>query len=88
MSKNTVSFLKARLIDGMTTEDLCAIIDMKFQEWAGTEMEMYLRPATLFNATKCEQYLGQLSRKRTPHLTKRTKGNMQALKDFLDGGTQ
>lgn len=36
------------------------VIDFKAREWMGTTMEKYLRPATLFNKTKFEQYVGQV----------------------------
>jgi len=36
------------------------VIAMKTREWTGTDMEQYLRPATLFNATKFSQYYGEL----------------------------
>lgn len=37
-------------------EDFKRVIDWKSSEWAGTEMEKYLRPETLFG-TKFEGYL-------------------------------
>lgn len=37
------------------------IINQKADEWIGNEsMEQYLRPSTLFNKTKCNEYLGNL----------------------------
>lgn len=51
----------ARLRDGVTPVQLRQIILRKQRDWAGdAKMEMYLRPATLFNQTKCEQYIGEL----------------------------
>jgi uncharacterized phage protein (TIGR02220 family) len=35
------------------------VIAKKTNEWRGTEMERYLRPSTLFNATKFEEYVNQ-----------------------------
>lgn len=53
--------IEARLDDGITEEQLKAIVDAKCQDWLDNpEMAQYLRPSTLFNRTKCEQYLGQL----------------------------
>lgn len=52
--------LDARLQDGLTEEEALEIVEMKVEEWKGTEHEMYLRPETLFNATKCESYRGRL----------------------------
>jgi uncharacterized phage protein (TIGR02220 family) len=54
--------IKQRLRDGIADWQLKAIVSLKCEQWAGTEMEKYLRPATLFNKTKCEQYLGELPR--------------------------
>lgn len=55
-----LDFIAGRLKDGMTPLQARQIILRKQSEWAGTEMEQYLRPATLFNKTNCEQYLGEL----------------------------
>ena len=52
--------LDARFNEGLTVEEAFEIIEMKTEEWKGTESERYLRPETLFNQTKCEQYRGQL----------------------------
>lgn len=51
----------ARAKEGATVEDFKAVIDRKCKEWAGNPgMAQYLRPATLFNAEKFNQYIGQL----------------------------
>jgi len=50
--------INARLKDYSTSE-VCDVIDKKCGEWKGTEMARYLRPSTLFNATKFEEYLNQ-----------------------------
>jgi len=57
---SNIKFIKARLKD-YTKEDLEAVIDKKVKEWKGTEMQMYLRPETLFNATKFESYINGLA---------------------------
>jgi uncharacterized phage protein (TIGR02220 family) len=51
-------FVRARLADGFTLDDMTAVIDAKVLEWKGGEMDQYLRPATLFNAEKFAQYHG------------------------------
>ena len=59
--KDTVAnmkFLLARLED-YTVDDLISVIDKKYKEWKGTNMEKYLRIETLFNATKFESYINQ-----------------------------
>lgn len=49
-----------RLQSGITEEQLRAVIAKKCREWRGTNMEPYLRPATLFGREKVEQYVGEL----------------------------
>lgn len=49
----------ARLKSGVTPDQCRAVIAMKYREWQGTDMKKWLRPATIFNATKFEQYLGE-----------------------------
>lgn len=49
----------ARLKSGATADDCRAVIARKYSDWHGTDMQKYLRPATLFNAVKFEQYLGE-----------------------------
>lgn len=55
-----LALIRARLKDGVEPFQLKAIVSRKVREWAGTDQATYLRPATLFNKTKCEQYLGEL----------------------------
>ena len=57
-SADTKKHIKARLNDGYTLDDFKAVINKKVSEWKGTEMEKYLRPATLFGS-KFESYLNQ-----------------------------
>ena len=63
-TKNTQSFIKARLKEGFTVEDFKKVIDVKVKNWIGTDFEKYLRPATLFG-TKFENYLNEAN-KRAP----------------------
>lgn len=52
--------LKARLKEGYTPDDVRKVIDRKCAEWLhDPTMHQYLRPATLFNATKFASYAGQ-----------------------------
>ena len=55
-----LKFIVDRLRDGIEEDQLRQIIVKKSREWRGTDMELYLRPSTLFNRTKCEQYFGEL----------------------------
>ena len=61
----TLKLISARLKD-YTESDLIAVVDKKCDEWLGTDMEKYLRPQTLFNATHFEDYYNQpVRRKKT-----------------------
>lgn len=56
-----IKLIIARLASGATVIDCRQVIAKKTREWIGDKkMAEYLRPATLFNATKFEQYLGEL----------------------------
>lgn len=51
----------ARLKDGATQEQCQAVVNAKVSDWGDdAKMSEYLRPATLFNRTKFEQYLGEI----------------------------
>jgi uncharacterized phage protein (TIGR02220 family) len=56
-----LKMVMARLSSGAPVGKCKQIIAKKTREWKDDEvMSKYLRPATLFNATKFEQYLGEL----------------------------
>ncbi len=57
-TKKTRDSISARLNEDFTVDDFKAVIDKKHKEWAGTDMEKYLRPETLFG-NKFEGYLNQ-----------------------------
>ena len=61
-TKNTQSFINARVKEGYTVEDFKKVIDSKSREWLGTDFEKYLRPATLFGS-KFENYLNEANKK-------------------------
>jgi uncharacterized phage protein (TIGR02220 family) len=50
--------INARLKE-YTKREVFDVITKKCAEWKGSEMERYLRPSTLFNATKFEEYVNQ-----------------------------
>lgn len=52
--------IEPRLKD-FTIADCKTVIDKKCAEWLNTDMAKYLRPATLFQASKFEGYLNQIS---------------------------
>jgi uncharacterized phage protein (TIGR02220 family) len=61
-TKNTQSFINARVKEGYTVEDFKKVIDSKSKDWLNTDFEKYLRPATLFG-TKFENYLNEANKK-------------------------
>lgn len=53
--------INARLSEGATVKDLVAVINRKCAEWLDDPaMSQYLQPSTLFNATKFNNYIGQV----------------------------
>lgn len=53
--------IRNRLREGASVDECKAVIDAKHAEWGSDpKMSAYLRPATLFNASKFAQYVGQL----------------------------
>jgi uncharacterized phage protein (TIGR02220 family) len=56
-----LNLIVARLRSGVTAAQLKEVVFHKADQWGkDAKMMEYLRPATLFNATKCEQYLGEI----------------------------
>jgi len=42
-----------------TEQEILDMIKFKYEKWKGTEWDIYIRPITLFNKTKCEEYVNQ-----------------------------
>lgn len=60
-SETNLKFIQARLRSGATVAQCKQVIALKARKWLlDPKMSEYLRPATLFNATKFEQYIGEL----------------------------
>ena len=60
--KANLSLISSRAKEGATLEQMKSVIDRKAADWpVGDKMRQYLRPATLFNATNFDQYLGSLA---------------------------
>lgn len=57
-TQSIVKHINARFEEGYTLDDFFDVIENKYAEWYGTEMEKYLRPDTLFG-TKFDIYLNQ-----------------------------
>ncbi len=56
-----LDLIVTRLRSGVSAESCKTVIDRKVSQWSrDPKMAKYLRPATLFNRTKFEQYLGEL----------------------------
>ena len=59
--KANLSLIAGRLHEGATVDECKAVVDAKVTEWRDdAKMRAYLRPATLFNATKFASYVGEL----------------------------
>ncbi len=58
--KANTDFIKARLKEGFTKDEVFHVINVKVSQWLNdSEMNKFLRPATLFNATKFAQYVAE-----------------------------
>jgi len=54
-----IKLIESRLKEGATVEEMKRVIDTMVAKWMDDEkMREYLRPSTLFNATKYSQYSG------------------------------
>lgn len=74
-----LKFIRARLKDGYTVEELKAIVVLKVHEWQDDQkMTKYLRPATLFNAEKCAQYRDEVTTTRRTGMAPSKNGNSGA----------
>ncbi len=55
-----IKLLNARLNDGYTVDDIKYVIDVKCSQWLESpDFNKYLRPETLFNKTKFENYINE-----------------------------
>ena len=79
-TKKTQQVIHARIAEGFGVEDFKKVIDTKVNEWAGTDMDKFIRPETLFG-TKFESYLNQKQQNRRKNIFA---GNAHDLDD-LDG---
>ncbi len=65
--RNTVTNqrkIKPRFEEGFTLDDFKKVIDNQVSSWKGTEWERFLRPDTLFRASKFEGYLNNAPKKK------------------------
>lgn len=63
-TKKTQSLIDTRVKEGFNESDFMKVIEVKANEWIGTEFERFLRPETLFG-NKFEGYLNQANKKAT-----------------------
>ena len=53
-----IKLVNARMAEGYSEHDIKTVIKAKCADWIGTKFEQYLRPETLFGATKFSGYHG------------------------------
>jgi len=51
--------IRGRFNEGYNLDDFKRVIDILTEDWIGTSMDDYLRPETLFNATKFQGYVNR-----------------------------
>ena len=56
-SKETRSLIKSRLNEGFTVEDFKKVNEIKTRKWLNNDNRIYLRPITLYRASKFEGYI-------------------------------
>lgn len=57
-TKGTIKDIKARFKEGYVLDDFYDVIDKKVKQWFNTDMQIYLRPSTLFG-NKFENYVNE-----------------------------
>lgn len=61
-SKESIKLIRALLNNNFTVAEMKTVIDKKCEEWLDNpKMSVYLRPSTIFKASKFEDYLNQKS---------------------------
>lgn len=84
-SKDSIRLVSGRLHDGFTVDDFKKVIDIKAQQWQGTDMDQYLRPATLFSPGHFESYLNERPAPAKPRMKQRAGSfNVQPNTSFND----
>jgi uncharacterized phage protein (TIGR02220 family) len=58
-AKGHRQLIQARMNDGATVDDFIHVIDVKAEQWMGSDMEQHLVPSTLFGLKHFDNYLGQ-----------------------------
>jgi uncharacterized phage protein (TIGR02220 family) len=63
----------SRMQEGYTSSDFKYVIDFKVKDWKGSDFQKYLRPMTLFNKAKFENYLNSTINDTKPSTNKFSK---------------
>lgn len=63
-SISILNLIERRINEGYEASDLKKVIKRKYYEWKDTEYEKYLRPSTLFNDNRFDEYLNQKDNKK------------------------
>jgi uncharacterized phage protein (TIGR02220 family) len=68
--KANIKLICDRILEGRELVDFKVIIDKMTKIWKGTDMQQFLRPITLFNKTKFENYLNIIVNERNSNFSK------------------
>jgi uncharacterized phage protein (TIGR02220 family) len=79
MTNPNVECIMARYKEGYLLTDFKTVIDRKCRQWLGTEQEKYLRPITLFQASKFDNYLNEPETQNKKDESKQPSGNLSKL---------
>lgn len=69
LTPQTEKFITGRL-KNYSKEDIMSVMELKFNEWANTGMQKYLRFETLLNATKFEGYIQEYETSKNNNISK------------------
>lgn len=69
-AESHAKYIRARLSDGRTVEQLKAVIDLQTEQWSGTEWERFLQPSTLFRPKNFDNYIGQINKRPSEKVNK------------------
>ncbi|WP_203633922.1 conserved phage C-terminal domain-containing protein [Lacticaseibacillus suibinensis] len=89
--KNTATNRKLvheRLREGFTPKDIQTAIDNVTAGWLGTEMEQYIRPSTIFRASKFEGYVNSVPRVAKPQQSGGRPRRQEATPEWMQEGYQ
>lgn len=89
--KNTATNRKLvheRLREGFTPKDLQTAIDNVTAGWLGTDMEQYIRPSTIFRASKFEGYVNSVPRVAKPQQSGSKPQRHEATPEWMQAGYQ